>query len=70
MVPEITLEYIDEEWIRITYLAVEDPAAAHIAEDKLWENILWQIAVGVPNPTEYANAALHTKEIEFTRWYA
>jgi len=42
----------------------------HFDEDVLWENVLEAIARGAPNAPELAQAALRTKELKFTRWYA
>lgn len=47
-----------------------DSESAHGDEDDLHQDVLKAIADGAPHAKELAAAALKTKDIEFSRWYA
>lgn len=48
-----------------------DWEATHGIEDDLWEAVLESIAEGsCDDPAELARVALHSRDLEFTRWYA
>lgn len=54
---------------RIRDLAHDDEGAHH-AEDILWCRVLKAISKGEQNPQQLATAALLTRRISFSRWYA
>ena len=47
-----------------------DGESAHGLEDDLWEDVLEAIAGGAENARHLATAALCTRSISFSRWYA
>lgn len=47
-----------------------DDEEQHAAEDKLYRLVLTAISNGAENAAELARAALETKSLEFSRWYA
>lgn len=47
-----------------------DDEEQHGMEDSLYEDVLQAIANGAPNAADLAAAALKTKSISFSRWYA
>lgn len=49
---------------------IHDNESAHAEEDSLWEDVLEHIAKGGRNAKAIAAAALETRNIDFTRWYA
>jgi hypothetical protein len=42
----------------------------HGEEDRIWSDVLCEIAAGAPNAAELAAEAFKTKRIEFDRWYS
>lgn len=44
--------------------------SAHCAEDELYADVLRAIADGAPDAGKLARAALKTKDLNFSRWYA
>jgi hypothetical protein len=56
---------------KIRDLAGYDDESAHAREDELWADVLEAIASGKGDPpADLARAALATREIAFSRWYA
>lgn len=49
---------------------LRDDEKAHAAEDQLWEDTLFAIAMGAENPVKLAKEALKTRQIKFSRWCA
>lgn len=47
-----------------------DPEHAHSLEDKLFIDVLTEIAKGEGDAAELAKAALRSRELEFPRWTA
>jgi len=45
-----------------------DPEAAHSMEDKLYIDVLREIAEGASDPAKLAVAALATQDLKFDRW--
>lgn len=68
----ITIDSVNDALTNIEHLSgvQEDDEAAHEAEDLLWEVVLVAISNGAPNAAELAAAALQTRRLEFSRWYA
>jgi hypothetical protein len=48
----------------------DDPEAAHLAEDRLYVEVLRAVAADVPNVREMAVEALRADESGGERWYA
>lgn len=65
----ITLEEIASGLARIDGIKADDERA-HKLEDELHQEVLRAIADGAPDAAELARAALQTKDIDFSRWYA
>lgn len=63
---------VEEVEIKVIEIAAKqlDSEAAHSMEDDLWRMVLTQIAVGHPDPSSLAKAALKTTELDFARWCA
>lgn len=59
---------------RVEYIRniADDDERAHAREDELHQDVLAEIARGIPGPRAWAlaTAALKTKEIKFARWCA
>ncbi|QBJ94514.1 hypothetical protein D0Z67_29545 (plasmid) [Streptomyces seoulensis] len=56
---------------RVAQIAASgDDEEQHGMEDSLYEDVLKAIAEGAPNASELAAAALKTKDMDFSRWYA
>lgn len=47
-----------------------DDERAHVLEDKLWRDVLFEIAVGNDDARALAGEALRTSHIDFSRWCA
>ena len=68
----ITVEEVNRTVDRIRQLALEehDEDAAHLAEDELWDRVLWTIghSSAVRDHKALARAALRTQSIPFQRY--
>ena len=67
----MTVEEVNERVAEIERI-VRDPEAAHVYEDQLWHDVLFEIAAGVPSAhaSNLAVAALQTESLKFPRWCA
>ncbi len=66
----LTVMQVLEQVARIKEL-VYDPEIAHGNEDKLWEDVLKEIANGRRGRAQkLASVALKTRQIKFSRWCA
>ena len=66
----MTLDIIEKRLEDIRELAIDDNASAHSEEDDLWENVLRAIAEGAACPSQLAEWALMSNDIQFERWYS
>lgn len=57
-------------WVISIQDIANDDEAAHFEEDRLRTEVLAAIADGAEHPDRLAAAALTTKDITFSRWYA
>jgi hypothetical protein len=62
--------HVHQRLIGIANAAHRDPEEAHDLEDKLFVDVLTEIARGEGDAAELAKAALRSRELAFPRWTA
>jgi hypothetical protein len=61
------LLHVEQALLRIGMAAKTDPEAAHGLEDKLYRDVLEEVAKGESYGAELARAALRSRELMFPR---
>jgi hypothetical protein len=66
----MTIDDINKRIEDIESIGYGDPEQSHVLEDRLFLEVLVEIANGAKNSQELAMAVIKTTAIDFPRWYA